>query len=122
MEHLVNWIEIPVSDLNRAVKFYTAILDVTGFTRMEMGGNDYALFPTNDRFNAGTLVKGDFYKPSADGVTIYLDGGNDLSVVLNRVAKAGGTVVMEKTFLGNEAGHVGMFIDSEGNKIGLQHP
>jgi len=29
---------------------------------------------------------------------------------------------MEKTFLADEAGYIGMFLDTEGNKIGLQNP
>jgi uncharacterized protein len=121
MKHLVNWIEIPVLNLDRAVQFYSEILQDSKFYRMEMGGNEYALFPTQDKHNAGTLVKGEMYKPSADGVTIYLDGGNDLTSILQRVSKNGGTIIMDKTYFGNEAGYVGMFIDTEGNKIGLQH-
>jgi predicted enzyme related to lactoylglutathione lyase len=35
--------------------------------------------------------------------------------------KAGGTVIIEKMFLSKEAGYIGIFIDSEGNKIGLQN-
>jgi predicted enzyme related to lactoylglutathione lyase len=41
--------------------------------------------------------------------------------ILKHVEKAGGEVIMPKTNTGMEAGFVGMFIDSEGNKIGLQH-
>jgi predicted enzyme related to lactoylglutathione lyase len=44
-----------------------------------------------------------------------------MSVVLSRVPAAGGQVIMEKTYTGEVAGYVGMFQDSEGNRIGLQH-
>lgn len=121
MKHLINWIEIPVTDMDRAVKFYQTIFGGIEFQNMDMGGMKYAIFPTDDRFNAGALVQGEYYKPSADGITIYFDGGNDLSQVTARVANAGGQVIMEKTYMGPEAGNVGMFIDTEGNKIGLQH-
>jgi Predicted enzyme related to lactoylglutathione lyase len=120
MKHLVNWVEIPVKDMNRAVTFYSTIL-ACEFQQMEMGGNKYAFFPTEDRFNTGALVQGEYYSPSADGVQIYLYGGTDLSTILSKVPTAGGQVVMEKMHLSDEAGYVGMFIDSEGNKIGLQH-
>jgi predicted enzyme related to lactoylglutathione lyase len=60
MEHLVNWIEIPVSNMKRAVNFYGELL---GLELHEM--------------------------------------------------------TLEKTFLSKEAGHIGYFSDTEGNKVGL---
>jgi uncharacterized protein len=120
MKHLINWIEIPVSDMKRAVAFYLKILGVK-FNEMELGPVKYALFPSDDKFNCGALAQGDYYKPSPDGVVIYLDGGKDLNDILSRVNSAGGNVIMEKTFLSKEAGHIGLFIDSEGNRIGLQN-
>lgn len=122
MEHLTNWIEIPVKNMKRAVKFYSTILGNVSFHEMELGPVSYALFPTTDKFNCGALAQGEYYKPSADGIVIYLDGGKDLNQVLSRVAAAGGRVVVEKTFLTDEAGYIGMFLDTEGNKIGLQNP
>jgi len=118
MQHLSNWIEIPTVDMQRAKKFYGELLGV-GWNEMHMGGNDYALFDVKDRFNTGCLVKGDGYVPSMQGVVVYLNGGDDLSVVLGRVAKAGGKVLLAKTFLSKEAGHIAYFQDTEGNKIGL---
>lgn len=64
-------------------------------------------------------MQGEGYQPSSsEGVVVYLNGGDDLSVVMNRVAAAGGTVALEKTSIG-ENGFMGFFIDTEGNKIGL---
>jgi len=120
MKHLINWIEIPVTDMKRAIGFYSEILGVT-LNEMEIGPVKYAIFPTDDRFNCGALAQGEYYKPSTDGITIYLDGGNDLDAILSKVATAGGIVVMEKTFLSDEAGYIGLFIDSEDNRIGLQN-
>lgn len=88
---------------------------------MEMNGVSYALFPSDDKFNCGALVQGDYYTPSSDGVTIYLDGGKNMDNILEQVEKAGGKIILTKTFTGKQAGYVGMFIDTEGNKIGLQH-
>jgi predicted enzyme related to lactoylglutathione lyase len=120
MEHLINWVEIPANDLKRASNFYATILNVQ-FIKMPLGASNYALFPCDNTFNCGALVQGPHHKPCADGIIIYLDGGKDLDVILKKVKKAGGEVVMEKVFLSKEAGYVGMFIDTEGNKIGLQH-
>jgi len=120
MKHLINWVEIPVADIKRAIKFYSAILEAD-FHQMEMGGNYYALFPSEDKFNCGALVQGEYYKPSQDGVLIYLDGRKDLNIILSKVKAAGGQVIMEKMYLAKEAGYIGIFTDTEGNKIGLQH-
>jgi predicted enzyme related to lactoylglutathione lyase len=120
MKHLINWVEIPVTDMKRAIGFYSGILGVK-FNEMEIGPVKYALFPTDDKFNCGALAQGEYYKPSADGVTIYMDGSNDLDNILSKVKTAGGKVMMEKTFLSDESGYIGLFIDSEGNRIGLQN-
>jgi uncharacterized protein len=121
MKHLVNWIEIPVADLKRAQSFYNSILGGVQFTELDMGESQYALFPSQDRFNCGTLVKSPNHMPSTDGITVYLDGGNDMNHILDHVGAAGGQVLMPKTFFGEDAGYVGLFLDTEGNKIGLQH-
>lgn len=121
MKHLSNWIEIPVTDMDRAVKFYSDILGGIAFYQMEMQGMKYAIFPVEDKYNCGALVQGPYYKPSTDGVTIYLDGGADLNEILNRVKTAGASVIMEKSYMGEQAGYIGMFLDTEGNKIGLQN-
>jgi predicted enzyme related to lactoylglutathione lyase len=118
MDHLSNWIEIPVVDMKRAKKFYGELLGVT-LNEIQMGGNDYSLIELEDKFNTGCLVKGDGYVPSMQGVVVYLNGGDNLSPVLARVARAGGKVLLKKTFLSKEAGHIAYFVDTEGNKIGL---
>jgi uncharacterized protein len=120
MEHLINWVEIPVADMNRAVAFYGRILGIE-FHRMAIGAIEYALFPAQDRFNCGALVRGANYRPGKEGPLIYLDGGRDLNQILKKVGPAGGTVRVEKMLLSDEAGYIGMFLDSEGNNIGLQH-
>jgi predicted enzyme related to lactoylglutathione lyase len=120
MDHLLNWIEIPVADMKRARKFYGELLGVTS-NEMKMAGNDYALFELTDMFNTGCLVNGNGYVPSKQGVVVYLNGGDDLSAVLARVAKSGGKVLLGKTFLSEQAGHIAYFEDTEGNKIGLHY-
>lgn len=120
MEHLINWVEIPVADMNRAAAFYGKILDIA-FHRLAIGANEYALFQARDRFNCGALVRGENYQPGKEGPVIYLDGGRDLNRILKKVGPAGGTVRVEKALLSDEAGYIGMFLDSEGNNVGLQH-
>jgi uncharacterized protein len=58
---------------------------------------------------------------SSQLVVVYLNGGDELSTVSGRVSKAGGKVLLKKTFLSKEAGHIAHFADTEGNRIGSQH-
>jgi uncharacterized protein len=111
MSKLASWIEIPLTDRERAKKFYSAVLGVEFFD-MTVAGVHYSMFPTGD----GALVSG---RPSLNGTLVYLNGGTDLNEPLSRVKKAGGTVLLEKTFLSREAGHRGIFVDSEGNRLAL---
>jgi len=122
MKHLINWVEIPSLNIDKAKHFYGEILGGITFHDMEMEGAKYALFPSEDKFNCGAIVQSDYHRPSPDGVVIYLDGGKDMDIILSKVEKAGGKVIMPKTYTGSDAGHIGMFSDTDGNKIGLQHP
>ena len=119
MKHLLNWIEIPVTEMERAKKFYSTILE-TAFQDMAIGDITYAIFASEDQHNAGALAQGPYYKPSTDGVLIYFNGGDDLDFILSKVNGAGGNVILSKTFLADVAGYMGMFIDTEGNRIGIQ--
>lgn len=119
MTHLSNWVEIPARDLDRASAFYAKVLGEE-LRQMELAGHRYALFPSADRFNCGALAQGEGYEPGAQGPVVYLDGGPDLDAKLERVRNGGGTVLMPKTYLGVEAGFIALFLDTEGNKIGLQ--
>jgi predicted enzyme related to lactoylglutathione lyase len=104
--------------MRRAVSFYGELLDME-LHAMRLGPNDYAIFSCTSSQNTGALVEGGGSTPSDEGVVIYLNGGKDLSGVLRRVEKAGGKVLLEKTFLSKEAGHIAYFADTEGNRIGL---
>jgi predicted enzyme related to lactoylglutathione lyase len=63
---------------------------------------------------------GTFHKPSAtEGPLIYLNANPDLQGVLDKVEAAGGKVFVPKTEISPEYGFMGVFIDTEGNRIGL---
>ncbi|KIL40008.1 glyoxalase [Gordoniibacillus kamchatkensis] len=119
MKHLLNWVEIPVSSLERAKAFYSAILDMP-MEELEMGELRYAFFSVEDSHNNGALVQGPDYMPGHAGPVVYLNGGNDLNAVLGKVEGSGGSILMPKTFLSDMAGYVALFIDTEGNRIGIQ--
>jgi len=119
MASLINWFEIPVTDMNRAVRFYESVLGIK-FTLQDMGGMKLAMFPYPENGTGGALCQHPEYKPAASGgVVIYLNGGDDLAAPLGRVVGAGGQVVMPKTLITPEIGYMGFFKDSEGNVIAL---
>ena len=115
----INWFEIPAANLARAVAFYEAIMAVTLPVDESFPGMKMALFPYQDLGVGGCLIEFDKHHPHADGVRIYLNGGEDLAPILARVEAAGGQVVMPKTLIRNDIGYIGMFGDSEGNIVGL---
>ncbi len=122
MNNAISWFEIPAKDLNRAQKFYESIFGIT-FNAMDLPNIKMRLFKLDDPMNGvgGAIVdSGGFHKPSAtDGPLIYLNGNPDLQKVLDKVKAAGGKVMVPKTEISPEYGFMGVFIDTEGNRIGL---
>lgn len=121
MKHAISWFEIPSIDLERATKFYETIFDLK-LQPIDIPNIRMRLFPIEDMMNVGgAVVHSDgFHKPSAtDGPLIYLNGNPDVQTILDRVEKAGGKVIVPKTAISPEYGFMGVFIDTEGNRIGL---
>ena len=120
-KHAISWFEIPAEDLNRAQKFYETIFDME-LIPMDMANFEMRMFPIEDMNHiGGALIKSEgFYKPSADsGTLIYLNGNPDVQIILDRIEAAGGKITVPKTEIAPEYGFMGVFIDSEGNRIGL---
>jgi len=119
--NVVGWFEIPVSNMERAMKFYKTVFDFK-LERQNLGELDMAWFPFADvPGSPGSLVyHKDFYKPSSDGVLIYFTSqSGDLKNELAKVEKAGGKVIMQKKIISDDVGYMGLFIDSEGNRIAV---
>ena len=118
----LNWFEIPVSDLDRAQRFYESVF-ATSLRREAMGpGIALAVFPY-DQGNGG--VGGCLFaaehgpRPSTDGAIVYLDAGASLDAVLARVESAGGRITLSRTELPEGMGCFAHVADSEGNRVGL---
>ena len=118
MKNLINWFEIPATDFNRAVSFYKSILGWE-VKETEMFGTKMAFFPADGKNVSGAIVQGENYKPSSDGIIVYLNGGNDLQPILDKVEKRNGKVIVPKTKINPEMGYFGMLIDTEGNKMAV---
>jgi predicted enzyme related to lactoylglutathione lyase len=118
MENLINWFEIPANDFSRAVEFYKSILLVE-IQETEMFGTHMGFFPSNGQNVSGAIVQGEDYIPATTGVTLYLNGGENLQIILDRVEKNQGKIIVPKTQISPEMGYFAMFIDTEGNKLAL---
>lgn len=116
--HALNWFEIPVNDFPRAQAFYEKVLGRT-ITPMTMGPTTMGMLSDNPEAVGGALVQGEGSTPSQQGTMVYLNGGDDLAPMLARVESAGGTIAVPKTDIGNGFGFYAVFIDTEGNKVGL---
>ncbi len=121
MKNFISIFEIPATEISRAVDFYQAILDIN-IEKMEFPEMQMGIFPYEGQMVTGVIMKAEGYKPSADGVTIYLNGGDNLQIILDKVEKNGGKIIVPKSLHADESGYYAIFLDSEGNKIGLHSP
>jgi predicted enzyme related to lactoylglutathione lyase len=119
--HALNWFEIPVADFDRAKKFYETIFSyqmpesMMGPARM-----GFFLYDFQNGGRGGAIVHNpDFYTPSANGSLIYLNCEPDLQPILDKVANAGGTVLENKSEIGQNLGYWALILDSEGNRVAL---
>jgi uncharacterized protein len=121
-KNAISWFEIPATDLERAQKFYEDIFGAS-LIPMDMPNLRMRMFPVEDPQTGigGALCQSDgFYKPSStDGPLIYLNANPDVQRVLDKVEAAGGKIIVPKTEISPEYGHMAVFIDTEGNRVGL---
>lgn len=116
--HALHWFEIPVVDLDRAQRFYEAVLGEP-LQREGHGRAAMALFPRDGDGVGGCLsVSCDGGIPAPTGTVVYLTTPS-IDAVLARVPKAGGRVTVPKTALPAAWGYCAHITDTEGNRVGL---
>lgn len=123
MKNAISWFEIPASNLERAQQFYETILQIK-LVDMKMPGMPMRMFPVEDPMDphavSGALVQASaFNSPSQQGSMVYLNGNPDVQLILDRIEDAGGSIVVPKTLITEEIGHMAVFMDSEGNRVAL---
>jgi uncharacterized protein len=131
MENTIVWADIPVTDLDRAMKFYGAVLQRTFTSPEGMAGvaieappegspppdMSQETFPVS--FDLAVVAAN---KPSHEGTTIYLNSYGDPEGMLKRVEAAGGRILQPVQDMGQMVGSIGFFEDTEGNRIGVHKP
>jgi uncharacterized protein len=114
----VGWFDIHVSNIDRAKKFYETVFHVT-LTDLPLEWGKQSLFPFNHESSniSGALVEKADMTPGGNNTVVYFET-EDCTAEEKRIAAAGGKIVRPKMSIG-EFGFVSIFIDTEGNTIGL---
>ncbi len=115
MKKLISWVEIPTENIERAVNFYNSVFDLN-LEIMDCGSEKMACFPNGE----GAISQAPDFKPSKDGVLVSLNTGDHLQKTIDKIVEKDGKIIKEKTKIEAEGyGYFALFIDCEGNKIGL---
>jgi predicted enzyme related to lactoylglutathione lyase len=113
----VVWVDIPVLDLDRAVRFYSAVLGAE-VRKQEYPGMSIGLLPGADSDVSGCLFTKVDEKPSASGLLIYLNAQGRLDEAVAAVESNGGKVLLPAHQIGPH-GFRAVVLDSEGNRLAL---
>ena len=118
MQNIGTYFEIPVENMNRAMKFYSKVFECD-FFKDNIHGNEMAFFPFDEKNKGitGALAKGEIYKPSISGSLIYLST-NNLDNTVQKITESGGEILFPKSEVPGY-GWVAEFKDCEGNRVAL---
>jgi len=120
-KNAVSWFEIPVSDIDRAQKFYETIFEIE-MVALEFPLLKMRMFPLEDMMGVGGAISyapGFYESSSTAGPLIYLNANPDVQIILDRIEAAGGKIIVPKTEISPEYGHMAVFTDTEGNRVAL---
>jgi predicted enzyme related to lactoylglutathione lyase len=106
-----------VTNLDRAVAFYVRILGTKLSEITEADDRRYAMFPAEEGVS-GALVQGEGYVPTREGALVFLNAGDALRPVVDRVEASGGRVLLPRMDMG-DWGVAAFIVDTEGNKVAL---
>lgn len=122
MANQVVWFDIPVTDLDRAIRFYSAVLGAP-VKKQEFPGMVFGQLPHQESEVSGCLTPGcageeQGNRPSANGPLLYLNCQGRLDVAISAAGLNGGKVLQPKHQIG-PYGFRAVVLDSEGNRIAL---
>ncbi|WP_136468081.1 VOC family protein [Flagellimonas onchidii] len=114
----VGWFDLNVANLDRAKKFYETVFNVK-LTDAPVEWGKQSFFPFNHESPniSGALVEKIDFVPNSNNTVIYFETEDNIAEE-QRIEKAGGKVVQPKMSIG-EFGFISIFIDTEGNTVGL---
>lgn len=114
----VGWFDIYVSNLDRAKKFYETVFNLQ-LTDLPIEWGKQSLFPYNHESAniSGALVEKADFMSNGNNTVVYFET-EDCTTEEKRIEEMGGKIVRPKMSIG-DFGFISLFIDSEGNTIGL---
>lgn len=111
------WIDIPVIELDRAIRFYSAVLNKP-VEKITEHGFEFGLLPHTEDNVSGCLCVMDSRKPSQNGPLVYLNVEGRLDHAIEAAQKQGGKILGAKQQIG-PYGHRAIILDLEGNALAL---
>lgn len=111
-------VEIPVTDLARAMGFYETVLDVSFAEPVDLHESRMAYAEAGEEGASWALCEGEVYVPTRHGAILYFVV-EDIDAVIAGAQSQGSEVLFPKTALA-DGSHVAEIGDSEGNRIALQ--
>lgn len=117
MANTIVWFDLPVKNLEKATKFYSAVLGLDLQINSEYGFN-MTVFPHEDCDVAGCLYEASDTTPHQSGLLIYFDVNNKIQHAVSQVTAQGGQVIEPITEIG-PWGYRAIVLDCEGNKFAL---
>ena len=114
------WAEIAVTDMNRAVAFYQTHFDLT-FQHEVINEMEMSVAQTANLGDPSfALLKHKMMMPNRNGSTVYLHLSLTLNDKINALKAAGVEILLPPMAIKEgERGYSALFIDCEGNKVGL---
>lgn len=120
MADQIVWFDMPVQELDRAVRFYSAVL-ATKVEKQAVPGMNFAIFPHENEDVAGcltTMENHDVDPPPRKGVLVYFNCQGRLDEAIAAVEPNGGKILQPRHQIG-PYGYRAVVLDSEGNRIAL---
>lgn len=114
MSHRIVWFDMPVTDLSRAMAFYTAVLNL----KIKEQFQDVAVIEHLEGEVSGCLFKSNEPIPTEHGVLLYFNVSGRLDSAVAAVEDKGGRVEQAPHAIG-QFGYRAIVTDSEGNRIAL---
>jgi uncharacterized protein len=118
MSNTFVWVDIPVANLDRAIKFYSAVV---GQPVDKIGGPgfNFGLFKHEGNSVGGCLIEPEEgVAPSMSGPLVYLDASGRLDAAVAAAGSNGGKVLKAKHSIAPN-GFRAIVADSEGNRVAL---
>lgn len=116
IHNVLNWFEIPVTDLGASTALYEAMLDTK--LAQVAGAMPMAILSNADHSCVSGCLIASSERTSPGGTVVYLNAKDGVRACLSRAVEAGAKVVKPATVIGPH-GTIALIEDVDGNVVGL---